>query len=129
MIARAYPREKQLHAGLAEYFPEKAVSWVRNTAGEGNLFANFNWGGYLEWQAPEVKDLIDSRVDIFVHEGVMGDYLRAVKPEDTFAVLDKYQIRYVLLPREYPAAYLLNHSAEWKRTYDDGQAVGFERVR
>jgi hypothetical protein len=129
MIARAYPREKQLHAGLAEYFPEKAVPWVRNTAGEGNLFANFNWGGYLEWQAPEVKDLIDSRVDIFVHEGVMGDYLRAVKPEDTFAVLDKYQIRYVLLPREYPAAYLLDHSAEWKRTHDDGQAVGFERVR
>jgi hypothetical protein len=44
-------------------------------------------------------------------------------------VLDKYGIRYVLLPREYPMAYLLSNSAEWKRTYEDGQAVGFERVR
>jgi len=129
MIARAWPRAQQLHAGLAEYFPEKAVPWVRSTAGQGNLLANFNWAGYLEWQAPEVKELIDSRVDIFVHEGVMSDYMQAVRPADTFAVLDKYRIRYVLLPRDYPAAYLLSHNADWKRTWDDGQAAGFERVR
>jgi hypothetical protein len=134
MIARAYPRGTQLQAGLAEYFPETAGPWVRSTAGQstggrGNLFSNFNWSGYLEWQAPEVKELIDSRVDIFVHAGVMDDYLRATKVDGTFAVLDKYGIRYVLLPREYPMAYLLSHSTEWKRTYEDGQAVGFERVR
>jgi hypothetical protein len=129
MMARAYPRERQMQAGIAEYFPEEAVPWVRSSAGKGNLLANFNWAGYLEWQAPEVAEMIDSRVDIFVHEGVMSDYLRAVKVEDTFGVLDKYHIRYVLLPKEYPAAYLLSHSAEWKRTYEDGLAVGFERVR
>ena len=28
--------------------------------------------------------MIDSRVDILWHEGVMSDYLRAVKVEDTF---------------------------------------------
>jgi hypothetical protein len=129
MIARAYPRETQLQAGLAEYFPEKAVAWVRGTAGRGNLFSSFNWNGYLEWQAPEVKELVDSRVDIFVHAGVMDDYLRATKVDGTFGVLDKYGIQYVLLPREYPMAYLLGHSTEWKQTYEDGQAVGFERAR
>ncbi len=129
MMVRAYPREKQLHAGWEEFFPEKAVPWVDSTAGRGNLLANFNWAGYLEWQAPEVKEMIDSRVDIFVHAGVMADYLKAVKVEDTDAMLEKYRIRYVLLPREYPMAHLLEHEAAWKKTYDDGQAVGFERAQ
>ncbi len=129
MILRTYPREKQLHAGWAEFFPERAVPWVGSTAGRGNLLANFNWAGYLEWKEPEVKEMIDSRVDIFVHEGVMADYLKAVKVEDTDAVLAKYHIRYVLLPRAYPMAHLLANEAAWKKTYDDGQAVGFERVQ
>jgi len=128
-IVGRYPGEKKLHAGIAEAFPEKAVPYVQSLEGQGNLLNNFNWGGYLEWQAPGVKEFIDPRNDIFVHEGVMGDYLRATKVEDTFAVLDKYRIRYVLLAEDAPAAYLLGHSAGWTRAYDDGQAVVFERVR
>jgi hypothetical protein len=128
LIVRVYPREKQLHAGLAEYFPEKAMPWVESTAGRGNLLANFNWAGFLEWKEPAVKQMIDSRVDIFVHEGVMADYLKAVKVEDTDEVLEKYRIRFVLLPRDYPMAHLLARETAWKKTYDDGQAVGFERV-
>ena len=129
MIARSYPREKQLHAGWAEFFPEKALPWVESTADRGNLLAGFNWAGYLEWESPAVKQMIDSRVDIFVHQGVMSDYLRALQVADTDAVLEKYRIRYVLLPRESPMAYLLAHETAWKRTYDDGRAVGFERVQ
>ena len=128
-IAAKYPGEKKLHAGIAEAFPEKALPYLRSLAGQGNLLNNFNWGGYLEWQAPGVKEFIDPRNDIFVHEGVMSDYLRATKVQDTFAVLDKYRIRYVLLAEDAPAAYLLGHSTNWKRAYDDGQAVVFERVR
>ena len=129
IIARAYPRQRQLHAGWAEYFPEKAVPWVASTARRGNLLANFNWAGYLEWEAPEVGEMIDSRTDIFVHTGVMADYLQATKGEGTDSVLDKYRIRYVLLPRESAMAYLLEREPAWKQTYLDGQAVGFERVQ
>ena len=129
MILRTYPGERQLHAGWAEYFPEKAVPWVKSTASQGNLLADFNWAGYLEWKAPAVKQMIDSRVDIFVHEGVMTDYLRAVKLEDPDAVMEKYRIRYVLLPRDNPMAYLLAHETAWKKTWDDGMAVGFERAQ
>ncbi len=129
MMVRAYPTEKRLHAGIAEAFPEKAIPYVRSLAGGGNLFNDFNWGGYLEWEAPEVREFIDPRNDIFEHEGVMSDYLRVTKVQGTFAVLDKYRIRYVLLGEDAPAAYLLGQSAEWSRRYDDGQAVVFARVR
>lgn len=128
IIAHTFPTEKRLHAGIAEAFPEKAVPYVRGLSGKGNVLNNFNWGGYLEWQAPEIREFIDPRVDIFVHEGVMNDYLRATKVQDTFAVLDRYQIRYVLLATNAPAAYLLGHNPGWKSTYNDGQAVIFERL-
>ncbi|HEY1500281.1 MAG TPA: hypothetical protein VGF88_11935 [Acidobacteriaceae bacterium] len=128
MVLR-FPTEQQLHAGVAEAFPEKAVPYVRSLAGQGNLMNNFNWGGYFEWNAPEVKEMLDSRVDIFVHEGVMSDYVSAARVQDTYAMLDKYRIQYVLLPPKDPASYLLSHSADWKQSYEDGQAVVFERVR
>lgn len=129
LILLRVPSEQQLHAGIAKRFPEKAVPYVRSLAGKGNLLNDFNWGGYFEWQAPEVKEFADTRVDIFVHEGVLADYVKALRVQDTFTVLDKYRIRYVVMAPDDPIAYLLAHSAGWKRTYDDGQAVGFERMQ
>jgi len=128
LMAMKVPSSAKLHAGIAETYPEKAVPYVRSLAGRGNVLNNFNWGAYFEWQAPEVKEFLDPRVDIFVHEGVMADYVKAVRVQDTFAVLDKYQIRYVVMPPDDPISYLLAHSAGWKVGYRDGQAVGFERV-
>lgn len=131
-IVSAWPTEKALHAGIARSYAEKAVPYVRSLAGRGPLFNDANWGGYFEWNAPAVPEFVDTRVDIFAHEGVLEDYERAVKGQDTFAVLNKYGIRNVLLARgekNAAAVNLLTASPEWKRTYDDGQAVGFERVR
>lgn len=128
-IGWLYPSEKQLASGVAQSFPEKALPYVRSLAGQRHLFNEFLWGGYLEWQAPQVQEFIDSRVDIFAHEGVLDDYVRATHAQDTFAVLDRYQIRWVLLAKDNPALYVLENSPDWKRTYDDGMAVGLERVR
>jgi hypothetical protein len=124
-----YPGAGKIHSGIAEAFPERAVPYVRTLAGQGNLLDTFDWGGYLEWQAPQVKEFIDPRVDVFVQHGVMADYIRAVHVEDTYAVLDKYQIRFALLRTHTPMACLLGHSTEWKRSYDDGQTVVFMRAR
>jgi hypothetical protein len=123
------PTEQRLRAADAVEFPAKAIPAVRALAAHGNLFADVNWAGYLEWNVPEVREFADTRYDVFVHRGVMADYLRATTLHDTFAILDKYQIRCVLLPQNAPMAYLLAHSARWTTTYDDGQAVIFDRAR
>jgi hypothetical protein len=127
-IVFSAPTERRLRTADAAEFPAKAVTHVRALAGKGNLFADVNWAGYLEWNAPAVNEFADTRLDVFVHRGVMRDYLAATNLDDTFAVLDQYSIRYVLLPKSSPMAYLLAHSAGWTTTYDDGQAVIFERV-
>lgn len=129
LIAIAIPRPGRLRAGVAAYVPEQALPWVRSIAGKGNLFNDFDWGGYFELEAPQTKYFIDSRVDIFVHHGEMSDYARAVDGHATFAVLDKYRIRYALLPSGSPMAYMLEHNAAWKVLWKDPQAEAFERAR
>jgi hypothetical protein len=122
------PSKRQLQAGVAEVFPQRAVPFVRTLSGKGNLFGNFNWAGYFEWYAPQAKEFADTRVDIFVHQGVLQDYVRATHLQDTFAILDKYRIQYVLLDQKNPAAYLLARSPQWKTVYQDPQAVIFKRT-
>jgi hypothetical protein len=59
----------------------------------------------------------------------MADYAKAAHIEDTFGVLDKYQIQYVLMPRQTPFAYVLAHNPAWTTAYEDEQAAVFERIR
>ncbi len=128
-IVISAPTERRLRAADAAEFPTKAIPYVRTLAGQGNLFSDVNWAGYLEWNARDVNEFADTRYDVFVHRGIMSDYLRATTLHGTLAVLDQYQIRYVLLPKDAPMAYLLAHSAGWITKYDDGQAEIFERAR
>jgi len=127
-IVLRIPTEQQLRAGVAANYPQRALPYVRGLAGQGNLFNDFKWGGYLEWNVPQVKEFADTRVDIFVHEGILRDYLRATKVDDTDAILEKYRIRYVLLSKDAPLAYLLEREPDWKPAYQDDQAVILERT-
>lgn len=121
--------EKKLEASVADTFPVKALPYLHSIAGTGNVFNDFGWGGWLVWNVPEMKDFIDSRVDIFVHDGVMQDYLDATEIHRPFEVLDRYRIRYVFMDRKSALAWVLGHSTAWKMTYKDERAVAFERAQ
>jgi hypothetical protein len=123
------PSQRQLEAGVADTFPQGAVPFVGSLAGKGNLFGDFNWAGYFEWNVPQVKEFADTRVDIFVHHGILQDYVRATHLQDTFAILDKFRVQYVLLDEKSPMVYLLERSPQWKTVYSDPQAVILERAR
>lgn len=126
-IGLRIPSQAQLQAGVDAAFPARALPFVRTLAGKGNLFNDFGWGGYLELNAPQVKELNDT-MDVFAHLGVLRDYLNAIHLRNTFAVLDKYRIRYVLLGRDEPMVQLLQHSTGWKTIFDDGREVVIERT-
>ena len=88
----------------------------------------FVWGGYMEWNAPELKPFIDGRADIFVYNGVLDDHRKATTIEEPFQILDKYQIDEALLKPEGPLTYLLEHSPAWHMIYSDKVAVLLERA-
>jgi hypothetical protein len=128
-IAAFYPSPGKLHAGIRQEYPEQALPYLRSIAGKGRVFNVMEWGGYLAWNVPQMKDFMDSRVDIFVHEGVVDDYLKITRIDDSLALLDKYKIRYVLVEKKIPLAYLLDRTPGWKRSYADQLAAVYERVQ
>jgi len=47
--------------GEASWFPERAARFVLDSHLPGNLFNDYNLGGFLEWRLPEYKAYVDSR--------------------------------------------------------------------
>lgn len=129
LLATQIPSARELQAGIAKESPEAALPYLHTLADRGNLFNEYEWGGYLEWYAPELKPFIDPRADIFAQTGVLDDYAHAIHAQDTFAILNRYQIRFALLENGSEMAYLLEHNASWEIAWQDQQIVILERVQ
>lgn len=46
-------------------FPVEAVELLQESPPTGNLFNEYDWGGYLSWFAPHIPVYIDARADLF----------------------------------------------------------------
>ena len=114
---------------MGEFFPAGAVNYLNAHPQQGNMFNQYEWGGYLEWKLPEVKTFIDSRTDIFEYRGILQDYLAVSSLNHSQEVLDKYLVSYVLYPAESPLSYFLSKSPKWECVFRDGQAVIYRRVK
>ena len=141
VMAVFWPRGAKVQASVEETYPAGAVPYLQAHPPQGNVLNFYLWGGYLEWNDPEMKVFIDSRVDIFEYAGVLKDYLDLLgadnwqhRPE---AVLDKYKIRYVLFPASdsenplHKAGQLVNvleHDPGWKTVYRDKVCVLLEKA-
>jgi len=123
-----FPSAAQLQQKVEEEYPKAALQFMQRQHVNGRIFNQDWWGGYMEWNAPELKPFIDGRVDIFVYNGVFDDYVKAVSIQTPLEILNKYRIGYVLLEPNQPLGYLLEHSQAWHAIYTDKIAVLFERV-
>jgi hypothetical protein len=121
------PSSSRLENFIAEKFPAKAMANVKGRTWTGNIFNLYMWGGYINWYDPQLKTYIDSRTDIFEYTGVLQDYLDIAQIKNTYAVLDKYQVRYVFYPTNTPLSYLLKNNPNWKIISQDDVAMVFER--
>ena len=122
-----FPSAAKLQQRMDHEYPGAALAFMQRQHINGRIFNSVEFGGYLEWNAPELKPFIDGRGDIFIHNGIFDDYCDAVGIGQPFAVLDKYRIDYVLVERTWPLVYLLEHSTAWRSIYSDKVAVLFER--
>lgn len=127
VVAR-FPSEADLESGVAKQFPVGTLTYLKTHELDGHIFNLYMWGGYISWHHPEIKTFIDSRTDIFEYRGVLQDYLDTVSLKKSLEILDKYQVRYVLLPPQEPLSYLLRHQGNWKAVFEDTVSAVFERV-
>jgi hypothetical protein len=123
-----FPSDAQLLQKVDEQYPTAALEFMQRQHLNGKIFNQDWWGGYMEWNAPELKPFIDGRADIFVYNGTFDDYVKAALFQSPLEVLDKYKFDYVLLEPAKPLAYLLERSPAWHPIYTDKVAVLFERA-
>jgi hypothetical protein len=108
-------------------YPAGAVAYMKTNRIQGRMFHEWVWGGYLIWHMPESKVFIDGRGEPYGPTGVFKDYMSAVSIQNPQAVLDKYQVEYVLMPAESPLAKFLESSPRWIVRYRDDTSVLFHR--
>ena len=123
-----FPSTTQLQQKVDEEYPRAALEFMQRQHLNGRVFNQYVWGGYMEWNAPELKPFTDGRTDIFVYNGAFDDYLKAGSIQTPLEILDKYRIDYVLLQPKRPLGYLLEHSPAWRPIYTDKVAVLLERT-
>ena len=129
LLVLGFPTPQVLEAQVMDFFPVRAVNYLSTNPQNGNIFNQYEWGGFLEWKLPHLPTFIDSRTDIFEYNGVLKDYFNISTFNDSQELLDKYQIAYVLYPMGTPLAYFLANSSRWECIYQDNQAVIYRRLQ
>jgi hypothetical protein len=108
----------------ARVFPVAAADWLVTNPQSGNMFNDFNWGGYLLYRLwPDEKVFLDSQTD-FYGEALTREYEQAATLsagwEDVFS---KYQIKWVILPIDTALVRALKNNPAWEILYTDSTAA------
>ncbi len=107
-----------------EQFPAKAVEYLASHELPGNLLNHYDWGGYLIWRLyPSTLVFCDGRADVY-GDAVMKEFADvSTLRGDWNGVLERWQIRTVLMPPDSPLITALKASGRWQMAYRDSQAV------
>jgi hypothetical protein len=105
-------------------FPVAAVNWLESHPQSGNMFNEFNWGGYLLYRLwPEHKVFIDSQTD-FYGEALARDYNQIINTESGWEIkLKKYEIDWAIVASDRYMAQALEAEYHWHILYRDETSV------
>ena len=97
-------------------YPVEAVNYLKEEHISGRLFNDYGWGGYIIWQAPEIKVFIDGRMTGWRKDDgsyILADYV-AIAQGNCDIVLE-YQIETVLITKNLEVSCFAN----WQKVYED----------
>jgi hypothetical protein len=114
----------------ARTFPVQAAQRLHSAglpAGAG--FTTYTWGSYLDEALPEFHPFVDSRSDSYSQQ-LLSDYLDIVGlSPDWRRLLNQYNLRWALLPRDAPLTQALALLPTWSCAQADDQGVATLCVR
>ena len=105
-----------------EFFPAAAVDWLETSEIKGNMFNDYNWGGYLIWHLRDTPVFVDGRTDLFGDE-ILNDYVDVFSGQfELGEFIDKYEIDFLLVkPGLFPMDIVENSDLEID--FEDGVSV------
>jgi hypothetical protein len=106
-------------------YPVQALEVLRQDNSGGNLLNDYGWGGFLIWCGEKV--FIDGRADVY-GDDFLNQYSQLYRGQVAAeGILSRYDIGRVLIKPDSPLAIFLQGSSDWRKLYQDGQAVVFVR--
>lgn len=78
-------------------YPYEALEHIKNIDQKGNMFNNYNWGGYIIWKYPQYKTFIDGRMPLWTEndEMAMIPYSKIITDfQNNKNIFDTYVSRY-----------------------------------
>ena len=103
------------------HFPIEAVDRAKAAGLQGHLFTEFIWAGYVIYAWPEQKVFASSQK---YTDPVSRDYLDVFYLSPGWRdVLDRWDVKLLLLPRETPLSNEVRHDPGWAVWYCDQTAV------
>lgn len=130
-----YPEER--------IFPAKAISFLKNHPGQGEIFAPYDWGGYIIWKYPDSKVFVDGRMPSWKWNppstsesgNAYKEYRDIIFKGGNFnQTFNKYNVHTVLwsvmsyLEPKKPKSFTQRlEEAGWKKIYVDEVAVIYEK--
>jgi hypothetical protein len=110
-------------------YPLGAVKFLKSDSKPGNIFNEYNWGGFLIWQYPEKKLYIDGRMPSWRHNGfsILEEFNETFKSgEGLEKTLKKYDVSQALVYNNV-VNQLSFRNIGWQPVYQDNLAAVFER--
>jgi len=111
-----------------QVFPVQAVNWIEYHPLKGNMFNDFNWGGYLLFRLwPGQRVFIDSQSD-FYGEAFTRQYADILNGDgDWDTELRQYNVSWIIVSPQAGLAKSAETSFYWKIAYKDPVAVIYVR--
>jgi hypothetical protein len=107
-----------------ESLPVGAVEWIQAHRPEGEMFNEYNWGGYLIWRLwPDYRVFVDGRTDLYGDE-FLRQYLDARLGQPGFEeTLAAYDVNLVLTYPDDALSAQLACAGNWEEVYRDEVAA------
>ena len=106
------------------HYPIELTQWLADNPQEGNVFNEYNWGGFLIWQLPEQKFFIDGRMACWEQNDIeiFRMHQRALRQEESWPeVFDQFDIKWAILGKnDLIGAVLVSQG--WQEIYADDLA-------
>jgi hypothetical protein len=112
----------------AQNFPVAAVEFIRENKLPQPVFNEYGWGGYMIWKLqPDYRVYIDGRADVY-GDAFMEEFLKTHDGVAGWrAPLEREDVRTVAVGPNVPLASLLRQEKDWRKVFEDKQAVIFVR--
>lgn len=115
-------------------FPCQAIEFLKTQPEKGNLFNRYEWGGFLIWQLPEYKILVDGRMPAWPTlsgKSPYTIYLETLQTQSGWQeTLEEYKIKWLLIsPNTFMDLKLRPNPKEfgWEEAYRDEISVVYKR--